>query len=43
MRFCKRGLYLNKGRLVVDGTIQEAIDAYKGPDSKPHEVDNDDD
>jgi ABC-2 type transport system ATP-binding protein len=43
MRFCKRGLYLDRGRLVVDGTIQEAIDAYKGPDSKPHEVDNEDD
>jgi ABC-2 type transport system ATP-binding protein len=42
-RFCKRGLYLNRGSLVVDGTIQEALDAYKGPDSKPHEVDADDD
>jgi ABC-2 type transport system ATP-binding protein len=40
-RFCKRGLYLNGGKLVVDGTIQEALDAYNGP--KPHEVDADDD
>jgi ABC-2 type transport system ATP-binding protein len=40
-RFCKRGLYLNRGKLVVDGTIQEALDAYQGP--KPSEVDNDDD
>jgi ABC-2 type transport system ATP-binding protein len=43
MRFCKRGIFLDRGKLVVDGTIQEALDAYKGPDSKPHEVDNDDD
>lgn len=42
-RFCKRGLYLDRGKLVVDGTIQEALDAYNGPDSKPHEVDRDDD
>jgi ABC-2 type transport system ATP-binding protein len=42
-RFCKRGLYLDRGRLVVDGTIQEALDAYNGPESKPHEVDKDDD
>lgn len=31
-RFCKRGIYLNEGRVVVDGTIQEALDAYNGPD-----------
>jgi ABC-2 type transport system ATP-binding protein len=42
-RFCKRGLYLDRGNLVVDGTIQEALDAYNGPESKPHEVDKDDD
>jgi ABC-2 type transport system ATP-binding protein len=42
-RFCKRGLYLDRGRLVVDGTIQEALDAYNGPESKPDEVDADDD
>jgi ABC-2 type transport system ATP-binding protein len=40
-RFCKRGLYLNGGKLVVDGTIQEALDAYNGP--KPHEVDAEED
>lgn len=40
-RFCKRGLYLQRGRVVVDGTIQEALDAYHGP--KPSEVDADDD
>ncbi|HEX5596661.1 MAG TPA: ABC transporter ATP-binding protein [Micromonosporaceae bacterium] len=28
-RFCTRGLYLNAGRLVVDGTVEEALDAYK--------------
>jgi ABC-2 type transport system ATP-binding protein len=42
-RFCKRGLYLDKGGIVVDGTIQEALDAYNGPEIKPHEVDKDDD
>src|SRR5690606_9016582 len=42
-RFCKRGIYLNGGSLVVDGTIQEALDAYNGPEAKPHEVDKDDD
>lgn len=31
-RFCTRGLYLNRGRLQVDGTVQEALDAYNGPD-----------
>jgi ABC-2 type transport system ATP-binding protein len=41
-RFCKRGLYLDKGKLVVDGTIQEALDAYNGPTTS-HEVDKDDD
>jgi len=40
-RFCKRGFYLDRGRLVVDGTMQEALDAYNGP--KPDEVDADDD
>jgi ABC-2 type transport system ATP-binding protein len=27
-RFCRRGLYLDAGRLSVDGTIAEALDAY---------------
>jgi ABC-2 type transport system ATP-binding protein len=27
-RFCKRGLYLDKGELKLDGTVQEALDAY---------------
>jgi ABC-2 type transport system ATP-binding protein len=40
-RFCKRGLYLQRGKVVVDGTIQEALDAYHGP--RPSEVDADDD
>jgi ABC-2 type transport system ATP-binding protein len=31
-KFCKRGIFLNDGRVVLDGTIQEAIDAYNGPD-----------
>lgn len=40
-RFCKRGFYLDRGKLVVDGTIQEALDAYNGP--KPSEVDAEED
>lgn len=27
-RFCKRGLYFDRGELKLDGTIQEALDAY---------------
>ncbi|SCG62700.1 ABC transporter ATP-binding protein [Micromonospora halophytica] len=27
-RFCRRGLYLDGGRLTVDGTVAEALDAY---------------
>ena len=41
-RFCKRGMYLDSGKLVVDGTMQEALDAYNGP-GPSHEVDKDDD
>jgi ABC-2 type transport system ATP-binding protein len=40
-RFCKRGIYLDRGKVVVDGTIQEALDAYNGP--RPNEVDTEDD
>ncbi|SBT51195.1 ABC transporter ATP-binding protein [Micromonospora auratinigra] len=29
-RFCRRGLYLDAGRLTVDGTIDEALTAYAG-------------
>ncbi|MQA27553.1 MAG: ABC transporter ATP-binding protein, partial [Micromonosporaceae bacterium] len=28
-RFCKRGLLLDHGRLVVDGTLDEALSAYQ--------------
>jgi ABC-2 type transport system ATP-binding protein len=28
LRFCKRGLYLDKGKLVLDGPIQEVVDRY---------------
>jgi ABC-2 type transport system ATP-binding protein len=28
LRFCKRGLYLDKGKLVFDGPIQEVVDRY---------------
>ncbi|GAB3154987.1 hypothetical protein GCM10027290_50460 [Micromonospora sonneratiae] len=27
-RFCTRGLYFNAGRLEIDGTVREALDAY---------------
>jgi ABC-type polysaccharide/polyol phosphate transport system ATPase subunit len=33
-RFCERGLYLRQGRLVVDGPIDEAIDAYHADDPR---------
>lgn len=29
-RFCSRGLYINSGKLEVDGTVREALDAYNG-------------
>lgn len=29
-RFCKRGLYIADGSLVVDGPIEEALDVYNG-------------
>lgn len=41
-RFCKRGIYLDGGRLVVDGTIQEAIDAYNGTEPT-NDLDREDD
>jgi ABC-2 type transport system ATP-binding protein len=28
LRFCTRGLYLDKGRLILDGPIQEVVDRY---------------
>ena len=28
LRFCKRGLYLDKGQLILDGPIQEVVDRY---------------
>jgi ABC-2 type transport system ATP-binding protein len=28
LRFCKRGLYLDKGKLVFDGPIQEVVARY---------------
>lgn len=29
-RFCRRGLFLDGGRLTLDGSIAEALDAYHG-------------
>lgn len=29
-RFCERGLYFDGGRLLLDGTVREALDAYQG-------------
>jgi ABC-2 type transport system ATP-binding protein len=42
-RFCTRGLYINEGRLEVDGPLREALDAYNGtslprPASQPTRV-----
>ncbi|QSB05783.1 ABC transporter ATP-binding protein [Natronoglycomyces albus] len=31
-RYCKRGLFMDAGRLIVDGTVQEALDAYAETD-----------
>ena len=28
LRFCTRGLYLDKGELIFDGPIQEVVDRY---------------
>ena len=28
LRFCKRGLYLDKGKLILDGPIQAVVDRY---------------
>ncbi|HEX5542218.1 MAG TPA: ABC transporter ATP-binding protein, partial [Micromonospora sp.] len=28
-RFCTRGFYLNGGQLLVDGTVNDALNAYK--------------
>ena len=28
IRFCNRGLYFDQGKLVTDGTVQDALDAY---------------
>jgi ABC-2 type transport system ATP-binding protein len=28
LRFCTRGLYLDKGKLILDGSIQEVVDRY---------------
>jgi ABC-2 type transport system ATP-binding protein len=29
-RFCTRGLYINEGRLEINGSLREALDAYNG-------------
>jgi len=34
-RFCKRGLYLDKGSLVLDGTIDAVIDRYNADYHRP--------
>jgi ABC-2 type transport system ATP-binding protein len=33
-RFCRRGLCLDGGRLVLDGTVREALSAYHGAGSR---------
>ena len=37
-RFCTRGLYLKGGRLVADGTVEEAIDTYNADFDRGREV-----
>ncbi|MBD8010984.1 ABC transporter ATP-binding protein [Microbacterium sp. Re1] len=34
-RFCKRGLYLDKGSLVLDGTIGDVLDRYNADHGRP--------
>jgi ABC-2 type transport system ATP-binding protein len=29
-RFCTRGLYMNEGRMEINGSLREALDAYNG-------------
>jgi ABC-2 type transport system ATP-binding protein len=36
-RFCTRGLYLNSGKLVTDGTVDEAIDQYNSDNNRGRE------
>jgi ABC-2 type transport system ATP-binding protein len=31
-RYCKRGLYLDAGRVIVDGTVEDALEAYQASD-----------
>ena len=37
-RFCTRGLYLRTGRLITDGTVDEAIDQYNDDNNREREV-----
>lgn len=43
-KFCTRGLFLQKGRLLLDGTIEEALDAYAASigEERPRADDPDD-
>jgi ABC-2 type transport system ATP-binding protein len=36
-RFCTRGLYLKTGRLITDGTVDEAIDQYNDDNNRGRE------
>ncbi len=36
-RFCTRGLYLKTGRLITDGTVEEAIDQYNDDNNRERE------
>jgi ABC-2 type transport system ATP-binding protein len=36
-RFCTRGLYLNTGKLITDGTVDEAIDQYNSDNNRGRE------
>jgi ABC-2 type transport system ATP-binding protein len=37
-RFCTRGLYLNTGKLITDGTVDEAIDQYNSDNNRGRET-----
>jgi ABC-2 type transport system ATP-binding protein len=38
-RFCTRGLYLDKGALVLDGPIDRVVDAYNADHNPPAATD----
>jgi ABC-2 type transport system ATP-binding protein len=37
-KYCKRGIFLDAGTLVTDGTVQEALDSYKAAEKRDAEA-----